>query len=237
MGMIEALSTLFESMHGNDPSSMDNLSTELQTILATGGLRSLKFDENRQYQTLVANLCRAVMQLVASLAEDRQRLETSERRFRAFIEQSPLAICIVRGSTIHYANPKFLSTMGLKEDEILAGVDAPSLFVPEEQEASRERIRRRSRGLPVPNEIESIALRRDGRKFPVYMASSMIDLPDGSALLAFVIDISERKNAEERLRSSLTEKEVLLRELYHRTRNNMNVIVAMLSLQAEVFRR
>jgi PAS domain S-box-containing protein len=233
MGMIEALSKLFETRHGSDIASMDNLAEELQTILEAGGLRALKFDENRQYQALVANLCRAVMQLVASLAEDRQRLETSEKRFRAFIEQSPLAICLVRGSTVNYANPKFLSILGLDEDEVLAGIDAPSLLAPEEQEASRERLRRRSQGLPVPNEGEFIALRRDSSLFPVYLASSRIDLPDGPAYLTCVIDISERKNAEERLRSSLAEKEVLLRELYHRTRNNMNVIVAMLSLQAE----
>jgi two-component sensor histidine kinase len=45
-------------------------------------------------------------------------------------------------------------------------------------------------------------------------------------------DITGRKLAEERIRAALNEKETLLRELYHRTKNNMQVIASLLDLQA-----
>jgi two-component sensor histidine kinase/PAS domain-containing protein len=48
-------------------------------------------------------------------------------------------------------------------------------------------------------------------------------------------DITERKLSEEKLLQSLREKETLIRELYHRTKNNMQVICGILSLQLPKF--
>ncbi len=47
------------------------------------------------------------------------------------------------------------------------------------------------------------------------------------------VDITERAAAQESLRTSLNEKEVLIRELFHRTRNNMQSIIGLLSFETE----
>lgn len=53
------------------------------------------------------------------------------------------------------------------------------------------------------------------------------------AVITSARDITEQKKMVERVRESLREKEVLLRELYHRTKNNMQVIYSLMSLEAE----
>lgn len=45
-------------------------------------------------------------------------------------------------------------------------------------------------------------------------------------------EISERMQAEENLRATLLDKEVLLRELYHRTKNNIQLISSMLQMHS-----
>ncbi|MBW1988055.1 MAG: PAS domain S-box protein [Deltaproteobacteria bacterium] len=50
--------------------------------------------------------------------------------------------------------------------------------------------------------------------------------------LECVMDVSDLKEAEDKLRRTLKEKELLLREVHHRVKNNMQVICTLLSLQA-----
>lgn len=75
--------------------------------------------------------------------------------------------------------------------------------------------------------------RKDGTQFPVeYWSYPIINEGDIVGSVVAFTDITERKLAEHNIMKSLMEKEVLLREVHHRVKNNMAIISSMLNLQA-----
>ncbi len=72
----------------------------------------------------------------------------------------------------------------------------------------------------------------DGSERDVEVYSNPIVLEGRTYLHSIVHDITERRRDEERIRQLLAEKELLLKEVHHRIKNNMNTAISLLSLQA-----
>jgi PAS domain S-box-containing protein len=73
---------------------------------------------------------------------------------------------------------------------------------------------------------------KDGSVFPVELSIQLFDMGGNRAIISNARDITERRRADGVIRSALREKEVLLREIHHRVKNNMQVISSLLNLQA-----
>lgn len=84
------------------------------------------------------------------------------------------------------------------------------------------------------HETEARMKRKSGEKFYAILSLSMISDEQGEAtgMLGYSIDVTARKQMEEDLRQAVEDKDVLMKEIHHRTKNNMAVIQSLLNLQS-----
>jgi PAS domain S-box-containing protein len=174
--------------------------------------------------------------LVISIIRDTTARKKVEARFRGFLEAAPDAIVVVnREGRMVILNTQAERLFKYARENLL-GMPVETL-VP-------ERFRGRHGGhrggffvdprvRPMGSGLELFGLRSDGSEFPVEISLSPIETEEGVLVSAAIRDISDRKLVETKLRASLQEKEVLLKEIHHRVKNNLQIVSSMLNLQMD----
>jgi PAS domain S-box-containing protein len=142
-------------------------------------------------------------------------------------------ILIASRGIILYVNQAVLKILGATRDQ-LQGKQLLHFIHPDFHEQERLRIEQLELHGQAVEFMYQRYKRTDGQLIHVEVAATPIDLGGGNtpASQIFIRDITERKQAEESIRASLHEKEILLAEIHHRVKNNMAVISGLLELQA-----
>ncbi len=165
--------------------------------------------------------------------ETQQELLKSEEKFRTLFEGSNDAAYILEpDGKLLEVNRMACEQFGFSRDELL-GKAMFELLAPDKVANFSNRVQEiQQKGRLV---FETKHLGKDGVPFPVEVSVRSFEYQGQPALLGTFRDISQRKQNEEKLRASLKEKDVLLQEIHHRVKNNLQVVSSLLYLQSEKF--
>ena len=160
-------------------------------------------------------------------------LRENEARLRHIYENSPVMMhSIDQEGRLANVNEKWLREMGYTRKEVI-GRKIDFLMTPESaQRALREEIPRFWRE-GFMRDVPYQFVKSDGSTIDVLLNCIATTDPSGRRIsLSVVHDVTEQKRAAEQIAASLREKEVLLREVHHRVKNNMQAVISMLRLQS-----
>ncbi len=82
------------------------------------------------------------------------------------------------------------------------------------------------------HQFEWIHTRANGENFPVEVRLSKVVVDNKVLINTIWRDLTDKKKAEEIILKSVEEKEILLKEIHHRVKNNLQIITSLLNLQA-----
>ena len=216
--------------------------TRLIREIATGKYEPLAPDEAsspevREFIKTINGLAAQRDELVRSYNED---LKRSESRLRGIIESTPVGICITdEHGYYEYVNPTYCRLYGYEPDELIG--NHFTKVVPEENRERLIHLHSEFMGRRYELRGEWEVLRRDGSPLAIIAdAAYIIDVDGRPKKVTFVLDISERKQAEqmlketvERLHQEIRQREELEavkqqveRMIRHDLRNPLNGIIA-----------
>ncbi len=240
--MLEGKRLGFETRHRRKDGSLMDVEMQLSTFTISG-------------EAVGYSICR----YITGRKRMEEALRKSEEKYSALVERGSDGIVILQDGLLKFINQQMSKMTGIPV-KCAYGQPFINLVHPEYRGLVSERYKRRIAGEDVPDRYEVGLLSSDGEMILFEANASLIEYEGKPAVMAVLRDITERKLAEDRLKeayqrleaaqkasliimediekehkkldASLKEKDVLLRELHHRVKNNLQIMSSLMRLQA-----
>lgn len=171
--------------------------------------------------------------LVRKLEKKIEELKSSEERLKILFEFAPDAYYIsdLKGNFVE-GNREAERIIGYNKHELIGkNFLKLKLLTPGQIPKAAVELAKSVMGLPT-GPTEFILNRKNGKQIILEIRTHPVTLRGQNVVLGIARDITVRKQAEEQIKASLREKEVLLREIHHRVKNNMQIISSLIRLQS-----
>jgi PAS domain S-box-containing protein len=172
-----------------------------------------------------------VLNDITELKDKQAKLELSEQKWQYLVEENPQPVQVTVDGEIVFINDAGAELYGADTPQQLIGMSVFEFSHPSYVGKVRERKEKMENGQPVSDIHEHKIQQLGGESKYVEVSSIPIQYQGHEAIQTVLIDITERKEKEVLIAESLKEKEVLLKEIHHRVKNNMAVISGLLELQ------
>lgn len=174
---------------------------------------------------------KGILSDITDLEEALSALAASEGICKKVVMFAPSAIAIssLEDGRFLDVNKEFETISGYERDELI-GRSSLDLGIWADAGQRRDVVDLVKSGGQAVN-VMVLLRTKDGEIKEVRYDGQGIDIAGVACLLSGFIDMTSRIQAEKTIQHDLEEKEVLLRELYHRTKNNMQLIISLLNLQ------
>ena len=191
-----------ESLRVDDKTFKEGFYTsEVRIIWPSGETRWIRFRAKQAATTKEGSVIwGGCIVDVTPLKRTMQKLHESEQRYKELTEMLPEAIFESDiDANLTYANQQAFNISGYTKQDLKNGLNGIDLLVPEDRKRAKENLAKRFQGEKIGiNEYK--ALRKDGSIFPVLLHTSPIfEQGTVKGLRGIIVDISQRKQAEEEL--------------------------------------
>jgi PAS domain S-box-containing protein len=197
------------------------------SVIETSASGNLVYDKNGKLEGV-----EGVLRNITERKRAEEELQAREAYLDHFIEGAQEAIVMAdNDGKARRINKEFTKLFGYTQKETEGRV-LDELIVPEDLKESAQSITQKvSRGKRVS--FEALRCSKNQTLIDVSVLASPIVI-NGKQVGTYGIyrDITERKKTEEQIKNSLKEKEILLQEIHHRVKNNMQIISSLLNLQS-----